>query len=540
MTESTTHRSLRLYGWGRLGLAQALLILAPLIPAELTPGPNPRILALTLLVVLVSSGMLLILGAPGRPRRVAWLLCLLDVVLVTAVVAATGGARSIYTFLYVLTVTAACVLLPRVGAVAMAASASLLYTALVFARTIFPITALFEPPHETTALEVLTIFLNSGTFLIVAFVAGGLAERFRATRQELETQRRDLQDLQAFKELILHSVGAGLIALDRDHAITALNRAAEIISGRRAAQAIGRPWAEVFGGVVAIDAVEAAIAAHPLLPVRQEAVLERPDGSRVPVRITFSALRSGEGERLGLIGVLEDLTEIRAMEQRVRQADRLATLGRMAVNIAHEIRNPLASLTGAIEALTGHLGAGEERERLVQIVTRESDRLNRILTAFLEYARPVPLRLQPTNMAEVIDEVLTLIEHRDLPASLKIARDFPTSLPWRVDAQQLRQALWNLCLNALEAMPDGGELRVGAAAHDGFLHVSVTDTGEGIAAADLPHVFEPFFSTKPGGSGLGLALVHRIVRDHGGEVDVRSAPGFGTTVVLTLPASSDA
>ncbi len=535
-TAPDVDRWLRLYSWARLGLAQLLLVMAPLLPAELLPTSNPGIVALALLAVVASSGVLLLLGSVPRPHRTSWLLCFLDVVLVTAVVAATGGPKSIYSFLYVLCVTAACVLLPRVGSLAIAATGSLLYAGLVFARTIFPMTAFLEPPHETTALEVLTMFLNAATFLVVAIVAGSLAEQYRATRQELETQRRDLQDLQAFKEVILRSAGSGLIALGRDHTITALNQAAEAITGRNAGEAIGLPWTRLVGPSFLITAIEAEIADHPTTSVRHEATLERPDGVRVPVRLTFSELRSGDGKRLGLVCACEDLTEIRDMEGRFRQADRLATLGRMAANMAHEIRNPLASMTGAVEALTSGPAGGDERERLNQIVARESDRLNRIIGNFLEYARPAPLILSPMDVAEALEEVLFLLEHRDLPPGLKIVREFPPSLVWHADTQQLREAIWNLCLNAVESMPEGGELRVTAGLDVGLLRIAVSDTGGGIAAADLPHIFEPFFSTKPGGNGLGLALVHRIARDHHGDVDVRTVLGLGTTFVLTLPS----
>jgi two-component system sensor histidine kinase PilS (NtrC family) len=539
VTAFDVNRLLRLFAWARLGIAEVLLIIAPLLPSDLVPGTSIGILALPLFVVVVTSGGLLLLPPLTQPRRVAWLLCLLDVVLVTAVVAATGGPRSIYAFLYVLSVTAACVLLPRAGALAMAAAGSLLYTALVFARTIFPVTAFFEPPHETTALEVLTIFLNAGTFLVVAIVAGGLAEQYRTTRQELERQRHDLRDLQAFKAVILNSVGTGLIGLDREHHVTALNPAAEEITGRSATNAIGLPWDDLFGAAVPIVAIENAIAEHPRTPARHETTLTRRDGGVVPVRFTFSALRSGDGHRLGMIAICEDLSEIREMEARMRQADRLATVGRMAANIAHEIRNPLASMTGAIEALAGPVPGRDERDRLTQIVSRESERLNRIISNFLEYARPAPLTLEAVNVAEILDEILVLLEHRELPPSLKIVREFPAVVTARVDPQQVRQAVWNLCLNAVEAMPDGGELRVSAGLEDHRLHIVIRDTGDGIPSSDQPHVFEPFFSTKPGGSGLGLALVHRIVRDHGGDVSVRSGSGRGTSAVVVLPAAAD-
>jgi two-component system sensor histidine kinase PilS (NtrC family) len=530
---------LRGYAWGRLGLAALLTLVGPVIPAELVPGAQRGILALTVFVVLASSAVLLLLPPGGEPRRMAWLACFLDVALVTAVVTATGGPRSIFTFLYVLTVTAACVLLPRAGAVAVAATGSLLYTGVVFARTVFPLTMLFDAPEETSALEVLTMFMNAGTFLVVAIVAGGLADRFRTARAELATERQNLEDLRAFQDVILRSVGTGLVVLDPDHRVTALNQAAERIIGRSAGRAIGDPATALFGEGIRLDDVETALDSDGAAPAAHEISLRRSDGAVVPVRLTFSALRSGDGHRLGLIAVCEDLSRLREMEARMRQADRLAAVGRMAANIAHEIRNPLASLTGAIEALTARPGTDAERERLGQIVAGESERLNRIIKDFLAYARPAPLQLARVEVVDVLDNVLLLLEHRALPPGLKIVRECPPSLPWRLDPHQLRQAVWNLCLNAVEAMPAGGELRVGVARRGPGLVVSVADTGSGIAPENLPHVFEPFYSTKPEGSGLGLALVHRIVREHGGDVEVRSQAGGGTVFTLTLPGGGD-
>jgi two-component system, NtrC family, sensor histidine kinase PilS len=476
---------------------------------------------------------MLVPAARTRSRRVV--LCLLDVTLITAVVAATGGPRSLATFLYVPSVIAAAILLPRIGSLAVAAAASALYTGIVFAQTVLPVTMLFEPLHETTAVELLTMFLNSGTLLIVAIVAGGLAERFRATHQALEIQTRTLRDVQAFRDLVFQSVDTGLIALDRRHVITAFNRAAEDITGRSAVAAIGTPWMALFGAALPLDTVDAAIAHDPSASTRYEILLDRPNGSAVPVRITFSALRGGDHTRMGLMATCEDLSTIREMEERMRQADRLATLGRMSANIAHEIRNPLASVSGAIEALTSPLVAEPERERLTQIVLRESDRLNAIIKNFLAYARPAPLAITTVDVTELIDELIVLLEHRVEPGGVKIVRELPVTLPWPLDPQQFRQALWNLCLNGLQAMPDGGELRVAAARVDNRLQVSVSDTGIGIDVRDREHVFEPFFSTKPEGSGLGLPLVHRVAQDHGGTVDVRSTQGAGSVFTMSLP-----
>ncbi len=529
MTSVDGHRLLRGVFWARLAVAALLLPLGILLPEGMTPGINHSVLALALLTVAASSGALLFGPPLARPRRIAWLIALLDVALVTGVVAATGGARSIFTFLYVMLVTASCVTLSRTGGLTIAAAASALYTGLVFGRTVLPLT-LFEAPQETTALEIITMFANAGTFLVVAIVAGGLAERF-------QIQSRTLRDLRAIKDLVFESVGTGLIALDRSHTITTFNRAATTITGVPAAAALGRPWQALFGDLVSLPAIEADLATDPDSSSRHEAVLPRPSGSTVPVRLTFWALKAGdEDEQLGVICACEDLTAVRAMEERLRQADRLATLGRMSANIAHEIRNPLASLTGAIEVLASSGTAGEVRERLAQIVLKESGRLTEILRAFLEYARPAPLVRARVNVVEPIDEVLVLLEHRAAAGTLKIAREFPPSLEWVVDVQQFRQTVWNLCLNAVEAMPDGGELRVTAGVVGGRLEVRVGDTGEGIAREDLGHVFEPFFSTKLDGSGLGLALVQRIMQEHGGDVHVESAPGAGSVFTLRFPA----
>jgi two-component system sensor histidine kinase PilS (NtrC family) len=528
-------RLLRGFFWARLGIALLLLAVAPIIPEELKPGSQVSVVAVCLLVVVASSGLLLFLAPLAKPDRIAWLVGVLDAALITAIVAATGGARSIFAFLYVLSVTGACVLLSRAGGLAIAAVSSALYTGLVFGRTVFPVTALFEAPEETTALEVLTMFLNTGTFMIVAIVAGGLAERFHATREELETQRRDLRDIEAFKNLVFQSVGTGLIAIDQQRRITAFNRAAEAITGVQERHAVGRAWEQLFGDRLPLDDIERAVGTPTRTPPRRETLLPRADGTTIPVRMTFSALCDGDGSRVGLICACEDLSAIRSMEEQMRQADRLATLGRMAANIAHEIRNPLASLTGAIEVLASSEATGETRERLGQIVLKESGRLNEIIRGFLEYARPAPLVRAPVSVSEHLDEVLVLLEHRAGPGTLKIVREFPPGLVWSVDAQQFRQAVWNLCLNAFEAMPGGGELRVGATASGKHLEVRIADTGEGIAPTDLDHVFEPFFSTKPDGSGLGLALVDRIVRDHGGRIEVQTAPGAGTTFTLSIP-----
>ncbi|HYE93471.1 MAG TPA: histidine kinase dimerization/phospho-acceptor domain-containing protein, partial [Terriglobales bacterium] len=446
---------LRAFAWARLGLAGVLLVTVPLAAPDVASMASASVLPVALLVTGASSAAILVRRAMPHPRRIAALVTMLDVVLVTALVAATGGPRSIYPFLYVLCVTAACVLLSRAGGLAVAGVAALLYSGLVLGRTVFPLAFLFESPQETSALEVVTMFLNAATFLTVAIVAGGVAERYRATHRELQTRQRDLRDLEAFRDLVFDCVGTGVVVLDLDHRVTAFNRAAAGITGRVATALRGTPWAELVGEGVDLPQVAAALDDPAVASVRRETVVRRPDGDVVPVLMTFSSLRSAAGQTLGLIAACEDLSALRAMEARVRQSDRLATLGRMSANIAHEIRNPLASMTGAIEALTGDRLGTEERGQLTSIVLRESERLNRIVTDFLAYARPTPLAARPTDVAAVVDEVLVLLEHRPLPIGVKLVRAYARPLWALADPGALRQALWNLCLNAVQAMPAG-------------------------------------------------------------------------------------
>jgi two-component system sensor histidine kinase PilS (NtrC family) len=532
---------LRRLSWARLMTAGLLLGAGGLL-ALWFPLPF-RLLPFALCLVAAATAStvyLLTLRTVTSLRRFAWLQLTLDVALETAIVAATGGPRSIFSFLYVLTITAASLILSRREGMVIAGWASLLYIGAIFAPTVFSFSGFLEPP-QATALDVLTIFMNVGAFLVVAILTGTLAERIHFIRHALEDQGKNLGDLQAFKDLVFQSVGSGLIAMDMSQRITAFNRAAEEITGFHASEAQGQPWEAIFGNEISPETIWASAAGGGRQVRRHEIRHRRKDGSEIPLGISFWPLRSGEGAPIELIGVCQDLTEVKRLERRAREADRLAAIGRLAANIAHEIRNPLASLSGAIELLARDLPPEDTRERLVEIALRESDRLNQIITEFLKYARPAPLQRQPVNMAEILDEVLLLLERRPLPDSLKIAREYPDSLPVYLDPQQMKQALWNLCLTAAEAMPQGGELRIstrmGPHEKSERTVISVSDTGTGIRPHDLPHIFEPFFSTKANGSGIGLALVHRIVQDHGGEIEVRSEPGAGTTFRLTLPQS---
>ncbi len=530
---------LRRLGWGRLWLAGLLLVIDAFWSGWFAVPYNAPFFTLCLIGAIASVAFLLALPNVTNLPRFAWLQLTLDIVLETAIVSVTGGAQSIFASLYILSVVTAGVILSRPGGIVIAGLASLLYAGLILGRTVFPL-SLFMKPTEVTSLEVVTMFTNTGVLLVAAILIGSLAGRALRVQQALEDRQRDLNDLQAYMDLIFNSVGSGLIALNKAGQITAFNRAAEEITGFKTEEALGQPWEIIFGQSLASEQIRTTVTTDARQIRRFETLLMRKGGRQVPLGISFWPLTSSQGELVGVIGVCQDLTEIKQMEGRMRQADRLAAIGRLAANIAHEIRNPLASLSGAIEVLARNLPADELRARLVGIVLRESDRLNGIIKEFLDYARPTPPALGPVNLAEILDEVLLLLEHRDHPARPKVVRDYEERVPACLDAQQIRQAIWNLCLNAVEAMPEGGDLRVAARSrwngNSRWVEVEIGDTGSGISPEDLPHIFEPFYSTKAGGSGIGLALVQRVVEDHGGEIEVRNAPGAGVTLVLSLPS----
>jgi two-component system sensor histidine kinase PilS (NtrC family) len=529
------HVRLRVFAWARIAVVACLGCVGPWAPPVFVPTASVGLLLAVLLLVLASSGVLLVLGPEPRPRAFAWWLCVLDATLVTAVVSATGGARSILVCLYVPLVTAACVLLSRRGALVIAAVSSGFYAAFVFVRSVVPVAAFGGPGDGTLTLEVLAVLVNTGTLVIVACVAGDLAERFLSSQRTLASERRILGDLQAFSDVIFRSVKTGLVALDGAHRITAFNPAAETLTGVSAATARGARWADVFGAGLSLGEVEAALRGEPTASLRHEIELHRTDGAVVPVRVTASVLEAGDGTRLGWVAACEDLSSVRAMEARMRQADRLATIGRMAANIAHEVRNPVASLSGAVEALTRPDVQAETRGRLTEIVLRESERLSEIIHDFLEYARPAPLLVEKIDAASVLDDVLSTLGPRLSSKGVTIVRIFPAPLPLEADRDRLRQIVWTLCLNALGAMPAGGELRVEGRARAGMIEITVADTGEGIASHDLAHVFEPFFAHRHDATGLGLAVVHRVVQQHRGDVTVRSQRGRGAEFTLRFP-----
>jgi two-component system sensor histidine kinase PilS (NtrC family) len=242
-----------------------------------------------------------------------------------------------------------------------------------------------------------------------------------------------------------------------------------------------------------------------------------------------------------MVITFQDLTQIRALEETSKRQDRLAAIGRMAASIAHEIRNPLAAMRGSIQMLRTEMEGESAQTELMEIILRESDRLNRIITDFLTYARPRSIVHATVDIGDLLKQTFTLLRHSpEVKESQTIAEDIPSeSLFAEADAEQIRQVFWNLARNALQAMNQGGTLRaeVGNAGSNGRVRITFSDTGRGMSPEQVEHLFEPFSSTT-GGTGLGLSIVYQIIRDHGGTINVRSREGRGTTITIELPGAA--
>jgi two-component system sensor histidine kinase PilS (NtrC family) len=380
----------------------------------------------------------------------------------------------------------------------------------------------------------------------VASLAGYLAESARRADERLAQASNQIADLQALSQHVLDSLLSGLAATDIDGRILTFNRAAETITGVAAADAIGRPIQEVLQLPREFAELFGARERRQRLP-RVEFDFTRANGATIEMGVSTALLLTPRGES-GFLITFQDVTESRKLEREARVQQRLAAVGEMAAGIAHEIRNPLASMSGSIQILRQELPLTSEQSQLMDIVLRESDRLNDTIRSFLAYARPQRSGVSRVDVRKVItDTALLLQNNSELTEAHEIRVSVPDGEAWYdADEHQIRQVVWNLATNAIRAMPHGGTLtlsaqeRRGEPEGPGEMVIAVEDEGVGIPSGDLDGIFQPFRGAFERGTGLGLSIVHRIVSDYGGEVHVTSQPGVGTCVEVTLPFTAPA
>src|SRR5271170_5586062 len=497
--------------------------------SRLTPNPLPlRLFVDAILLWYAISIFYVLLQSFWQEYRIqAVLQVLTDLALVTLVVYATGGVDSSLNFLYPLVIIVACLLLPRVWAYLTAALAFILYGT-VLELTYFAIIPSYSTTHpELKALQAI-IFVNLFGYLAVSYLAGLLASKLRQVDVKLKHTSGALENLQALHENIIQSITGGMITTGLDGHITLVNTAAQKLLHRSEEDLLDLPVNQLF--LDPLPRVDAE-------PAHGEVRCLAPNGYRKTFRVLVSALAVPERGTLGFVYTFDDLTEIRRLEREVRMQDRLAAVGRLAAAIAHEIRNPLTSIAGSVSMLSEIPDLGDEHRHLLQIVTRESQRLNGIITDFLAYSRGKQYRFDKVDLVPLLEDTLTLMRHRMTAENngIVIERRFAVREAWALlDGDKIKQGFWNFGENAVRAMRDGGTLRVAIEGHGDDWQVSFADTGTGMTPQQTEKIFERFQSNFEGGTGLGLAVVYQIVQAHEGKVWARSKPGQGTTFVMRL------
>ena len=470
-----------------------------------------------------------------------------DGVLISGLVYCTGGARSLFGFLYVIWIVHAAVRSGARAAIMTSAVATMGFGLIVFgnAQGWLP---LFDAASAASAEESLRA-MGSHTlaFVAVAMLAHRLA-------LEVKVGRDELHELGEIHQRIVDNVSSGLLTVDQAGRITSFNREAESITGYASAEVMGWPLERLFRdlsltepGVQAPPGVDGQARKPPVAAGLSRGRLDflSRDGGELALGFSLSTLADDEGRPEGSVLIFQDLTRVIRMEEALRRSERLGAVGQLAAGLAHEIRNPLASLSGAIELLASDLpDTDPNSRRLMRIVQRETERLNRLVSDFLSYAGPAPSPGGTVSLVELLDELQQLMQSGECP-QIRVHVDLPEELSVAGSPDQLRQVFWNLVLNAAEAEPRDDEIRLrgrllspGNPNEPRMVEVEIRDRGTGIPPEILERVFEPFFTTKPKGTGLGLATVHRVVEAHGGQLLVQSKPGEGTCVRVMLPVAA--
>jgi two-component system sensor histidine kinase PilS (NtrC family) len=497
--------------------------------ARLTPNPFPLrlFISVVLLWYTVSLFHLLLLSFWEERRIQSLLQVITDLVMVTLVVYATGGVDSSLNFFYPLVIIVACILLPRVWAYLTGALAFILYVA-VLELTYFGIIPSYSTTHPGLGALQAIIFVNLFGYLAVAYLAGLLASKLRQVGVKLKHTSGALEDLQALHEHIIQSISGGLITTGLDGYITLANATAQQWFERSEHDFLGHPVGQIF--LDPLPTVESERA-------HGEVRFVASNGFCKTFRVMASTLSVPGRKMMGYVYTFDDLTEIRRLERDLRIQDRLAAVGRLAAAIAHEIRNPLTSIAGSVSMLAGIADLSDEHRQLLQIVTRESERLNGIITDFLAYSRGKQYRFASVDLLPLLEDTLTLLEHRLVAQNtgIRIERNyhFKEALAM-ADGDKIKQVFWNFCENAVRAMSSGGVLSVSLEQAGEDWQINFADTGPGMSRQLVEKIFEPFQSQFEGGTGLGLAIVYQIVQAHEGKVWARSKVGEGSVFVLRL------
>ncbi len=478
----------------------------------------------------------------------AYLQIFSDIAIITAILHLTGDLESNYLSLYLVVIILSSTLLPR-GRVFAVAGLSFIGMGGVLELAYLPIILPDLAAHYPTlrylmtssplSVDLRTLQVKIGAsffaFFAVAFLSGRLAEKLRKVGAELRDKSGQVASLQAKTENILESMRDGLVSTNLEGVISDLNGSGAAILGLKPEELRGRLIQSLFP-----ELKTGSLSNHVAyaFPTRQEVVYWTPQAERRILGISVSPLVVPEAGSVGFVYNFQDLTEEKRRDAEYRTKDRMATLGRMAAGIAHEIRNPLASITGSAKLLQSISSLDDDQSKLIEIVSSESKRLDKLVSDFLVYCRDQRHEPRQVDIVNVIEETLVLLSHHPLfGPNIRVERRLPAGpLTIWADADKLRQVFWNISDNALKAMPQGGALTVQVEVSGAkMVRVSLSDTGVGFTEQQLEKVFEPFQPGFTGGTGLGLAIVYQIMQGLQGTIQVESKLGRGARFVLEFP-----
>ncbi len=489
-------------------------------------------------------------------QKFAFVQHIVDVLLITLLIYLTGGIESFFVIAYIFSIISGSIILYKRGAYFIASISSIAYGTfldLEYYGFIHPLyNSLSSGYYYSSTYVLYRISVYVLAFFIVALLSSHLAEELRRKRGELIQKQNDYEKLEAFNWDIVQSLDSGLLTIDSRGRITSFNKTAQKIlaldSDKMEQTHIQRLFPDIDEALFSMEGNSPK--ANPYQ--RYETTFVDKTGKTLFLGFSVSPLRDNNDRVTGKTFIFQDITTFKEMEEQIKRSDRMATIGQFAAGIAHEIRNPLTSLSGSIQVLKEELKLKGANRHLMDIILRESERLNNLITDFLLFAQPSRINREKMDIGQVIDETLQLFNNSpDHNRAIKIVKELKREMFLLGDQHQLKQLFWNLFINAAQIMPNGGELRVkletvntdgtsgrfqGAKQREitPFAKISVSDTGNGIHPDEKEKIFEPFFTTKEGGTGLGLAIVHRIVENHDGFISVNSQQNEGTTFEIFL------
>jgi two-component system sensor histidine kinase PilS (NtrC family) len=508
----------------------------------------PEISLFSFYVVVIAAYILsilyrLLLQATSNQKVTLYVQALCDVALITGLVYATGGIQSIYVVFYSIVIIYAVIFLGRRGGLIIASAAGIFYGGLLdleYYQILVPSSALKQNLSFSAGYVFSRIIIYIFSFYLIAVLASFVVERERKTRVLLEEKVTAFDQLDQLHRSIIESIDAGIVAIDLSGHIKSFNRAAENIMGYSPGEVENLNIMEIFPEYAGLHerSNRHALDSH---KNRAEMTIRNKTHQSLILGCSISPLKDAQGKRIGDMLVFQDLTEIKAMERRLETNRRLAFVGEMAAGLAHEMRNPLASIGGSIQMLHKGLQLSASDQRLMQIILRGKDQLESFMKDFLLLSRPTPGVHELFDIHEIIDDILNAVRYvPDWREQIVLTRSTTDRLEIRASRTEIRQLIWNLVMNAIQAAPEDGGVNVAARTATlnesvPALEIEITDTGQGITEGDLGRIFEPFFTTKEKGTGLGLAIVNRIVDGCHGQIAVQSAPGRGSTFLVTLP-----